>query len=87
MSVDPEDSLKIELLEYLILGVIVALLLVLLFILRYLLTLKDKCPHFCCAWVPSAETKKSRSSTVSRPKFDKPTATTGLENDTSQLFN
>lgn len=90
MAIDPEDSLKVGFLEYLILGIIVALLLVLLFLLRFLMTLKNRCPQFCCSWVPSTETR-NRSSTVTRPKFDKPATATGrpnsVSNDQSQLFN
>ena len=67
------DALAIEFLEYLVLGVVVLLLLVILFVLRYMLAMKEKCPNFCCAWFPSPERslkKRAASTGGHRPKGD-----------------
>lgn len=69
-SEENNDALKIELLEYFILGAIVGLLLLLLGLLRYMFTLKEKCPSFCCAWFPTPELKqKSSQRTRSQEKI------------------
>jgi len=54
------DALRIEFIEYIVLAVIVLFLVALLFMLRYMLKLKERCPQFCCGWFPSPELRHAK---------------------------
>ena len=81
------ESLAIEFIEYIILGIIVFLLVILLLALRYIRTLKHKCPRWCCSWFPDPEIteKQEPIDKIFQTEHSYPMAYYGNDNDDGEI--